>query len=528
MLIHKKKKAIILRLKDPERVLSVIPKARKFLFKGKEYVAIPHRRDEVKVLNNIGINAPSPMEFYYDWPGRFKPFEAQRVAACFMAQHNRCFNLSSMGTGKTMATLWAYDYMRSIGTVRKALVISPLSTLDRTWADEVFNHFPHLTTAVLYGSKEKRLKMLATDADLYLINHDGIKINGLLEAINARDDIDLIIIDELSQVARTASSDRWKVLAKLVRHTLSDGSSRKVIGLTGTPTPNNPTDAWAQCRLLVPDAVPPYFNSFKMQVMRQISQFVWVPREDAQEVVYEAMQPAIRFSREECVDLPECVYQTREVELSPAQKKAYKDMLAKLQAEFESGEVTAVNAAVKAQKLLQIVCGVVLGKDGEEHVVDAKPRMEVVKEIIEEAEGKVLVFVPFRASLNALTDYLRKHFTVELVHGGVSKGERDRIFSAFQKTKEPRVLVAQPACLSHGLTLTEANTIVWFAPITSSDTYTQSCARITRPGQRRTQFIVNIEGSDLERKFYKRLGDKQRAENVLLDMFVEARRALET
>ena len=324
MLISKKHKAIVLRLREPERVLSVIPKAKRFTVKGKEYIAVPHRRDEVKVLNNIGIKAPSPMLYYYEWPGRFKPFEAQRVTAGFMSMHNRCFNLNDLGTGKTLATLWAYDYLRSIGEVRRALVVTPLSTLERTWADECFQHFSHLTTAVLHGSREKRLKMLELDADLYLINHDGLKVKGLVEAINKRDDIDLVIIDEVSQAARTASSDRWKSLAKVVRVDIN-GRQRKAWGLSGTPTPNNPTDAWAQCRLLVPDNVPPYFNAFKTQVMRQLSQFVWVPRPDAQEVVFNAMQPAIRFKRDEVVDLPPCTYQTREVELTPAQKKAYKD-----------------------------------------------------------------------------------------------------------------------------------------------------------------------------------------------------------
>jgi SNF2 family DNA or RNA helicase len=524
VLIHKKKKAIILRLKDPERVLSVIPKAKKFLFKGKEYVAIPHRRDEVKVLNNIGINAPSPMEFYYDWPGRFKPFDAQITTAAFMAQHNRCFNLNDLGTGKTLSTLWAYDYLRSIGSVRKAIVVTPLSTLERTWADEVFNHFPHLTTAVLHGSREKRLKMLATDADLYLINHDGLKVAGMVEAINARDDIDLVIIDEVSQAARTASSDRWKSLAKIVRHQVEDGKHRLAWGLTGTPTPSNPTDAWAQCRLLVPDAVPPYFNSFKMQVMRQISQFVWVPREDAQEIVYEAMQPAIRFKRDEVVDLPPCTFVEREVELTPAQKKAYKEMLAKLQAEFDSGEVTAVNEAVKAQKLIQILCGGVYGKDGEVHHIDARPRYEAVREVCEESSSKTIVFVPFVSMVEPLKEYLEKSgFSVACIHGGVSKHERDVIFTSFQKAEDPQVLVSIAQAMSHGLTLTAASTIVWAAPITSNDIFEQANARVSRPGQKLNQLIVMIEGSPIERKYYQRLKEKGRVQGILLDM-VQANR----
>lgn len=519
MLISTRKKALILKLRDPERVLSVIPKAKKFTHKGTEYVAVPHRRDEVKVLNNIGIEAPSPMLYYYPWPGRYQPFEAQRTTAAFMSGHNRCFNLNDLGTGKTMATLWALDYLRSVGVVKKAIVVSPLSTLERAWGDEVFNHFSHLTTAVLHGSREKRLKLLATDADIYIINHDGLKVNGMVEAINARSDIDLIIIDEISQAARTASSDRWKSLAKIVRHEVEKGRQRLAWGLSGTPIPNSPTDAWAQCRLLVPERVPPYFNAFKSQVMKQIGTFTWVPRPEAQEVVFEAMQPAIRFKRDEVVDLPPCTFQERTVELTAAQKKAYKEMLNKLQAEFESGEVTAVNEAVKAQKLIQILCGAVYGKNGEEHYIDAKPRFEAVREVCEESGSKTIVFVPFVSMVAPLADYLEKSgFSVACIHGGVSKNDRDDIFSNFQKQKDPQVLVSIAAAMSHGLTLTAASTIVWAAPITNNDIFEQANARISRPGAKLNQLIVMVEGSPIERKYYQRLKEKGRVQGILLDL----------
>jgi SNF2 family DNA or RNA helicase len=265
--------------------------------------------------------------------------------------------------------------------------------------------------------------------------------------------------------------------------------------------------------------VPPYFNSFKMQVMRQISQFVWVPRDDAQGIVHQVMQPAIRFSREDCVDLPPLTYQTREVELTASQKKAYKEMMNKLQAEFESGEVTAVNEAVKAQKILQILGGVVYGKDGEEHALDATPRYEAVREVCEESASKTIVFVPFRSMVQPLTAYLEKAgFSVACIHGGVSKNERDMIFSSFQKTKDPQVLVSIAAAMSHGLSLTAASTIIWAAPIANNDIFEQANARVSRPGQKLNQLIVMIEGSPLERKYYQRLKEKGRVQGVLLDL----------
>jgi len=423
-------------------------------------------------------------------------------------------------TGKTLATLWAYDYLRQSKVVKKALVVTPLSTLERTWADEVFQHFPHLTTAVLHGSREKRLKMLELDVDLYLINHDGIKVKGFIEAMEKRADIDLIIIDELAQVGRTAGTDRFRALNILTNRQ----HPRRVWGMTGAPTPNAPTDAWAQCRLVTPSSVPPYFTRFRDMVQRQINQFTWVNRDESTNIVHTAMQPSIRFHRDECIDLPECMYQTREVALTPEQAKAYKHMLATLRAEVAAGEVLAVNEAVKAQKLIQICAGTAYGTDGEAVHMDATGRMETVREIIEEAPAKVIVFVPYRAVIARVAEYLTsKGVVLECIHGGVIKHDRDRIFNDFQRGTHLRVLVAQPAAMSHGLTLTAANTIVWYAPIPSNDIFEQANARITRPGQKHKQLIVMIEGSEIERKYYRRLKDKQKVQGLLLDMMRDQR-----
>jgi SNF2 family DNA or RNA helicase len=521
MIILPEKKAILLRLRNPDMVKTVIPKAREVMHEGKKYVAVPHQIETVQVLRNIGIDAPSPINHYYSYPGRFKPYAHQKETAAFLTMNNRAFNLNDLGTGKTVSTLWAYDYLRSRGVVNKALVVSPLSTLERTWSDEVFNHFMHLTVAVLYGSRERRLALLNDPTiDIYLINHDGIKISGFMEAMAERPDIDLIIIDEIAQVARNASTERFKCLNVIV----NKQHPRRAWGLTGAPTPNLPTDAWAQCRLLVSDRVPQYFNRFKDRVMRQVHQFLWVPRPDALDVVQEVMQPAIRYHRDECIDLPPCMYETRTCELSAEQKKAYKAMLDKLVAEVRGGQVTALNEAVKAQKLIQIASGVAYDGTGDHLVMDAKPRMDAVLEIIEQSESKTLVFVPFVGSIEPLRKFLGEHgVTSEAVYGDVPKSERDRIFSAFQKERNPRVLVAQPATLSHGLTLTAASTIIWYAPITSADTYVQANARITRPGQKYSQLIIHIEGSELERRYFKRLQDKESTQNVLLDLIKDQR-----
>jgi len=511
MLISKKHRKVVINSRDPERITTIIPTAKTFVYKGRTLVAVPHKDEEVKVLNNIGFKVPFPIRHYYEWSGRYKPFEHQAVTAEFLTMHSRAFVLNQIGSGKTLSVLWAVDYLRKAGLCRKVLVVSPLSTLDRVWADEIFNHFPHLECAVLHGSKAKRQKLLAQDVDVYIINHDGVKV--LLDDLKARDDIDAVIVDELAEF-RNSSTDRWKALNSLCT------SRRWVWGMTGSPTPKAPTDAWAQCRLIAPDKVPKYFSRFRDLVMRQINQFKWAPRDNAAHIVKEAMQPSILFKREECLDLPPCTFSTRHVEMSTEQKKAYEDMVRSLRAEFEGGQVTAINEAVKTMKLVQVACGVAYQDDGGRMILPTPERIAAVKEIIESADGKVIVYVPLTGGLERIAEELRADgYEVGVVHGETPKAERDTIFSQFQNTANGlQVLVAHPKCMAHGLTLTRANVITWYIPTNDYSVYEQACGRITRQGQTLHQHIIHLEGSNVERKMYNRLEHRGEMQGVLLDL----------
>ncbi len=539
MIVIPKKQALVLKLREPERVTSIIPTAKVVTLKGQQFVALPHKLDEVRVLRNLGIDAPSPIRYYYDYPSgqQRTPFDAQYGTTDFLTTARNAFVLSEMGTGKTISILWTYDYLRSIGEVNKMLVIAPLSTLERTWADEIFMNFPHLSWAVVHGTKDKRMKLLNLDVNVYIINHDGIKTSGFLDAMAERKDIDVIVADEGALLARNAGTDRWKALNKLV----NKQGPRRVWWLTGTPTPNKPTDAWAQCKIVAPSTVPTYFNRFRDSVMQQHGPFVWKPRPTAVDTVFSVMVPAVRYTRADCMDLPPCMYQTRHVDMSSEQTAAYKDMQAKLHAEIEEGSITAVNEAVKASKLLQIACGAVYGPGGVVVDIPSQGRIDVLHEIVQEATGKVIVFVPFVGALEKIAIRLaymmaetdeekalfvasqldgkfRDNSKVAIIHGGVSQRERNDIFQNFQREGNPRVLIAQPASMSHGLTLTEANTIVWYSACNSNETYEQANARITRPGQKNNQFIIHLEGCFAERKVYERLKTKQSMQNLLLDL----------
>ena len=531
MLVSEKHRQLILNLKNPDRVLGLVPAGRLLDYKGHTLTIVPHTIEVTRILRNLGMDTPAPMGRYYDWPGRYPPYVHQRVTAEFLSMNERAFCLNGLGSGKTLSVLWAFHYLRSLGLVTRMLVCSPLSTLERAWGDEIFRNFPDLSFAVLHGTRSRRMKLLNADHDVYIINHDGVKTDGMVDALVHRADIDLVVVDELASF-RNSSTERWKAMNTIINgeNTKKRQLPRKAWawGLTGPPTPNAPTDAYAQVKLIRPGAVANvYFGAFRDTVMRQHGPFKWIARESANDTVARLMQPAVRFSREECIDLPPTTIITRHAPLTADQESAFKQMQTNLKAEIDGQQLTAINEAVKISKLLQISLGVAYGPNGEEITLPNNPRVEVVKELIEEAEGKALVFVPLTSALEHLAEALRDTYgqdAVAVVQGSTPRAERDAIFQAFQVPgSRLRVIVANPGTLSHGLTLTEASLIVWYGPTNSNETYEQANARITRPGQRRNTLIARIESTWLEREVYTRLAERQGMQGILLSMMKEPR-----
>ncbi len=519
MLVVEKAKALALKLNNPQRVLQAIPTARPYEVQGIPLVVTPHRLDEVRVLRNLGIKAPSPILHYYDWPGRYTPYEHQRQTAAFLTLHHKGLVLNEIGTGKTQSALWAADYLIKTRQVQKVLIMSPLSTLERVWGDGIFTGLIHRKFVVLHGTAERRLKLLKQDVDFYIVNHDGFPII----KDEAQGMFDLVIVDEAA-VLRNPSTNRFKIFRKW----MDLNPTTRLWLMTGTPTPNEPTDAWALAKLVGSPYCTRTFTAFREQVMMKIGEWKHIPRPDSVETVRHILQPSVRYTRDECFDLPETVVQTRRVEMSPEQTKHYKQMLkhfvVEVSKERTAGTISAVNEAVKIQKLVQIACGVAYDDEGRNVEIDCTPRLNVVREIIEEAGEKVIVFVPLTGTLHMLNKELEKHFTVGVVNGAVSAAQRNQIFHDFQHGKDPQVLVAHPATMAHGLTLTSASTIIWYGPINSNEVYGQANGRIERIGKRHVSNVIHIEGTDLEAKMYERLRSKQRLQGVLLDLIQQQTR----
>ena len=386
-----------------------------------------------------------------------------------------------------------------LGRIKRVLVICPLSIMDSAWRADLFKFAMHRQVDIAYGSREKRTRIINSEAEFVIINYDGVEI---VQDEIANGGFDLVVIDE-ANAYKNAQTTRWKTLNKILK------PDTWLWMLTGTPAAQSPTDAYGLAKLVSPHNVPKFFSAFKDMVMYKVSQFRWVNRPNAEKIVHEALQPAIRFTKEECLDLPELTYVSREVELTPQQKKYYELLRKQLVMSAVGEQVTAVNAAVGMSKLLQISCGAVYSDSGETLEFDIKNRYKVMREVIDETQQKILIFVPFKNTIKILAERLRADgFTTEIINGDVPHNQRTEIFKNFQETPNPRILIIQPQAAAHGVTLTAADTVIWWGPTPSLEIYAQANARAHRAGQRHPVTIVRLQGSNAEKHLYKMLDNR--------------------
>jgi len=446
----------------------------------------------------------------YNWPGQFKPFAHQKVTAQFLAERPKAFCFNEQGTGKTASVIWAADYLMSVGLLRRVLVVCPLSIMKSAWQNDLFKFAVHRTCDIAYGDRKKRAKIINGDAEFVIINFDGLAIVKD-EVLNAG--FDLIVVDEASAY-KNPTTERWKVLRDL---------NKKIKGLwmlTGTPAAQSPVDAFGLAKLVNPKGVAPFFGQFRDQVMLKVGMYRWIPKPNAQDTVHSVLQPAIRFEKDQCLDLPEVTYVERDAPLTPQQKKFYKILKDNMIMEAAGEEISSANAATSINKLLQISGGAVYTDTKDIVEFDVSNRLQVILEVVEESSHKVLIFVPFTHTIELLNAYLTNNkIACEIINGAVSVNRRSSIVDDFQTTDRIKVLIIQPQAASHGLTLTAANTVIWYAPVMSVETYLQANARINRPGQKNAMTVVHIRGSDVEARLYRMLSNNINNHEKIIDLY---------
>jgi SNF2 family DNA or RNA helicase len=479
-------------------------------------LVVPHGMRETLMLRHLGFKVPNPILMYYDWckpPPERMPFAVQRASVKLLTENPRAYLLNDMGTGKTKTALWAWDALNKLGLAKKMLVVVPLSTLNFVWARECFATLPGRRVQVLHGTKQERLDRLASDADIYIINHDGLKV--IESELWTRADIDALVLDELA-VYRN-NSDRSKRMRKFAKR------FNICWGMTGAPMPNEPTDIWGQCMIVTPGRVPMYRNRMRDMLMTRVSNYIWEPKPDAVQRAFQIMQPSVRYSLDDVVELPPLISRTIDVDLSTEQTLVYKRVATAMKALVKDKVITALNAGAAMNKLLQIAGGWVYTNNPEFVRVDPSPRIVALVDLIQSAEQKVIIAVPYRHMIEGISKLFNmKEVSIDhcVVHGDVK--DRDNIFNLFQNTDKYRVMLAHPGCVHHGLTLTAASMIIWYLPITSLEVYDQFNARIIRVGQAHKQQLLHLQATPVEKKIYRMLREHQKMQNLFLELVEEA------
>ena len=507
-------KALVFRTRNPEKY-SIIPKHKVFKLDDGYEVAVYWGLDECRVLRNLGVkDVPSPITRRYTWPGRFKPMAHQIETSAFLTMHKRAFVFSEPGTGKTLSALWAADYLMNRGDVKRCLILCPLSIMQAAWLSDLNNSVIHRSAVVAHHAQAtRRIEMIQQNYEFVITNYDGLNL--IANEVNNDGRFDLVIVDE-ANAYKTVSTKRWKALKSILK------PDTHLWMMTGTPAAQSPVDAYGLARLVNPTGVPMFFTGWRDKVMNKMTMYKWAPKPDAKDLVHEALQPAIRFTKAQCLDLPPVLTMTREVPLTPQQAKYYNLLKDKMLVQASGETISAVNAAAAVSKLLQISCGAAYTDDREIVEFDSAPRLGVLEEILEETDRKVIIFALFKSTIDTIHTHLNKRgIPTEFINGTVTPPRRADIIRRFQNEENPRVLVMQPQATAHGITLTRADTVVFYGPLMSVEQYTQAIARADRKGQDSDKVtVIHIQGSPIEKKMFRALEDKV-SDNLLITQMFE-------
>lgn len=516
----KENKAIMLRVRDPHKYTKVLDEIGiKYIVDGHDLV-LRHNVDTHRILVNLGAKVENfePMRVQYDYPklhGVHDPMYHQGETAVFSSQNPRGYVLNTQRTGKTASCLWAADYLLKEKLIDRVLVCCTVTNCV-TWYDEVNAIFAERSALIVRGSRSIRKSILRQKVDIHIINHDGIKVVSDIWD-NYMTDKTLVIIDE-ARLFSDPNSDRWKVMDQIVQ------KSKYVWALTGTPLSGGPVAAYGFIKLVTPHTVPKTVTAWRSLTMVKVGTHKWVPIKGWEDIVYKALQPAIRFSADDVLDLPPLQMMYREAELTPDQEKAYKKLKQEGAIPLKDGKITAANAGVEVFKLLQIAAGVVKldSSDGEEAELlklPPKGRLKVLDEIIAGTDNKVIVFASYKAVVDLLVEHCGSRYGVAWIDGRVTGKKRDEMVRKFQSDPNIKVLVAHPKTTSHGLEFAIADTIVWFTPHYSLELYDQANKRIQSKLQKNNMGIYHIYCTSLEKSIYQRLANGSEAQASFLELY---------
>ena len=473
----------------------------------------------------------APLEFV-SCAKPWKPHPYQKKAVKFLLERPCAGLFLDPGLGKTSITLGALKVLKSKGMMKRALVIAPLRVVHAVWPAEVekWTDFEGLRVSILHGKdKEKNLKQ---DADLYVINPEGL--NWLLSSTRFKAlSPDILIIDESSKFKHPRTS-RFKMLK-----TVLPKFARRWI-LTGTPAPNGLMDLFGQAYIMdLGKSLGKYITHYRMEYFTPLDRmgFKWVPKEGTEERIYEQLRPyVLRLAAEDYLDLPKMIVNKIEVELPTAARRVYDEMEKELLTTLDSGELlTAPSASAAYIKCRQIASGGLYKATGPEEqpllkrdswvkIHDAKT--EALVDLVDELQGSpLLVGYYFTHDLYRIQEALGKD--IPYIGGGVSAAKTSEIVRAWNN-KEIPVLLGHPASMGHGLNMQGAgNHVAFYSEDYDLELYEQFIKRVLRQGNKLSHVYVHliIAKGTIDEAIVASLGRKGRSQGALLDALKDYRRA---
>ena len=444
---------------------------------------------------------------------QYNPHTYQTRLKDFIIENRYAFLTVDMGLGKTVTTLTAIqELLEDYVEISRVLVIAPKSVAENTWTSECakWDHLAHLRVSVVMGDERRRIRALDTPADIYVINRDNVV--WLTRHLGKRWTFDTVIIDESSSFKNPASH-RFKALRK-VRPQI-----RRLILLTGTPSPNGHMDLWSQMWLIdMGQRLGRTLGAYRTRYFRPGRSnghvvYDWHLRPGAHEEISALMSDVtVSLKAEDWLEVPDLIESDIRIALSEKESKAYREFERDQIMSLDGKDIEAVTAAALANKLLQFTGGAMYDTEHGWHVMsDAKLR--ALEDIIETAgDEPVLVFYQFRHELSRLLERFKP------LHPVTFSGEPDILRD--WNTGRIRLMLCQPASVQYGLNMQAGgHIIVWYAPTWNLEQYQQANARLHRQGQERPVLCYRLicEGT-IDERVISAVNGKHSAQESLLAM----------
>lgn len=453
---------------------------------------------------------------------KYNPHEYQKRASQFIIDNRYCALFLDMGLGKTVSTLTAIDILKNdYLEIDKVLVIAPKSVALNTWSDETakWDHLRKLRISVAMGTAAQRTKAIERDADIYVTNRDNVK--WIVDYFKKEPwPFDTVILDESSSF-KNPSSQRFKALRK-IRPQL-----RRVIELTGTPSPNGLMDLWPQIWLLdmgerLGKTLTDYRREFFMAGRRNGAViYEWLPRRGSRERISKRIADvSMSMQAADYLNMPDVIDAGMTIALPPTEMRSYQAFEKEQLMELDGKDIEAVTAATLTNKLLQYTGGALYDDQHNWHEVSTA-KLEALHDIVESTEEPVLIYYQYQSELTRIHQELHE-LTPENFHGEPEILER-------WNRGEIRVLTAHPASVAYGLNMQQGgHLIIWYTPTWNLELYQQANARLHRQGQTKPVVIYHlIAAGAIDERVMQALNCKNGSQAALLKHIKELRESIQ-